>query len=163
MKKPYLLASKVRIAVFDFDGVFTDNRVYVFQDGTEAVSCYRSDGIGLSKLRKSGVELLVLSSEVNPVVKMRCEKLHIKCINACDDKLNTLRNELSKTDIQPDEVAYLGNDINDLECMEYVGLPACVADAYPEVKRKCRYITQKKGGCGAVREFCDLIVRSKSK
>ena len=80
------LIQRVRLIAFDFDGVFTDNMVYVFEDGREAVRCFRSDGIGLQKLKKLGIETVIISTEANPVVSARARKLKIRCIQDCQDK-----------------------------------------------------------------------------
>jgi YrbI family 3-deoxy-D-manno-octulosonate 8-phosphate phosphatase len=151
------IAQRLEMVVFDFDGVFTDNRVLVLQDGTEGVLCSRADGFGLDRLGKLGIKMFVLSKEKNPVVGARCKKLKIPCIQGCDQKADTLIEEAERFGISLENVAYLGNDINDLECLAVVGLPACVADAYPEVLAVSKFITVKKGGEGAVREFCDYI------
>ena len=156
------LARDVQFIVFDFDGVFTDNRVLVFDNGTEAVFCSRADGLGLVALRKAGVKLLVLSKEPNPVVRVRCRKLKIPCIQGCDEKGSVLKREAKKAGTPLKHVAYLGNDINDLECLQIVGFPACVADAHPDVLENSLYVTKKKGGYGAVREFCDFIAEQKT-
>ena len=156
------LAGQIQMIVFDFDGVFTDNRVLVLQDGTEGVLCNRADGFGLEAVKKQGVRLLVLSKEKNPVVGARCKKLDLPCIQGCDNKEETLRHEAEELGISLKNIAYMGNDINDLECLKIVGLPACVADAYPSVKAVSLYVTEAKGGHGAVREFCDLIVNAKT-
>ncbi|MGE5340704.1 MAG: KdsC family phosphatase [Candidatus Omnitrophota bacterium] len=159
----HALAATIRLAVFDFDGVFTDNRVLVLQDGTEAVFCNRSDGLGLGRLIKNGIETLVLSKETNPVVSARCRKLALPCIQSCDNKRETLLAISKEKDIPLSQIAYVGNDINDIECLEIVGFPVCVADAYPEVKPYAKWITTANGGYGAVREFCDLILNAKNK
>ena len=151
------LVRQLRLLVFDFDGVFTDNRVLVLQDGTEGVMCSRADGLGLDRLRKCGPEMFVLSKEQNPVVGARCKKLRLPCIQGCDEKAERLLLELSKRDISSSEVAYVGNDINDIECMEIVGLPIAVADSYPEVKRIASWVGTVPGGQGAVREICDWM------
>jgi len=156
------LAGQIQMIVFDFDGVFTDNRVLVLQDGTEGVLCSRADGFGLEAVRKQGIQLLVLSKEKNPVVSARCRKLNLPCIQGCDHKEETLRHEAEKLGISLKDIAYMGNDINDIECLKIVGLPVCVADAYPSVKAVSLYVTEAKGGYGAVREFCDLIVDVKT-
>ena len=160
---PAAAAASVRLVVFDFDGVFTDNRVYVLQDGSEAVCCNRSDGIGLRLLRRAGVHALVLSTEVNPVVRVRCEKLGIEAIQSCPDKGERLRTLSTERRIDVMDMAYLGNDVNDLDCLHMVGLPACVADAYSEVKATCRFQTRRAGGQGAVREFCEYIIAARSR
>ena len=156
-KKLEELVRRLRLLVFDFDGVFTDNRVLVLQDGTEAVMCSRADGLGLDRLRKCGLELLVLSKEQNPVVAARCNKLRLPYIQGCDEKAERLQNEINNRGITLHEVAYVGNDINDVECMEVVGLPISVADGYPEAKQVAHWIGTVPGGQGAVREVCDWM------
>jgi 3-deoxy-D-manno-octulosonate 8-phosphate phosphatase (KDO 8-P phosphatase) len=148
---------KIRLIAFDFDGVFTDNMVYVFQDGSEAVRCNRSDGIGLQKLKKMGIETVIISTESNPVVSARARKLKIRCFQNCEDKRKTLEDFAREFDISLDEVAFVGNDINDQPCLNQVGLPIVVNDAHSDVVSVARYQTRKSGGCGAVREVCDLF------
>lgn len=151
-------AARVRLVVFDFDGVFTDNRVLVMADGTEAVQCWRSDGLGLSAARAAGLSLLVISTETNPIVQVRCEKLKVPCIHACADKAATLQEEAAKQGVTLDEIAYMGNDVNDLGALHLVGLAACPSDAHPEVLSVARYVSRVAGGFGAVRDFCDYLV-----
>jgi YrbI family 3-deoxy-D-manno-octulosonate 8-phosphate phosphatase len=148
---------KIRLTAFDFDGVFTDNMVYVFEDGSEAVRCNRSDGIGLQKLKKLGLETLIISTESNPVVSARAQKLKIRCFQNCEDKVKTLENIARESGISLDQVAFVGNDINDGPCLTCVGLPIVVQDAHPEVIPLAAYRTQNRGGHGAVRELCDLF------
>ncbi len=157
------IAAGIEFIVFDFDGIFTDNRVLVLEDGREAVFCSRADGFGLDAVRRCGVELLVLSKEVNPVVSARCKKLKLRCIQGCDNKKEVLLKEAERLGIPLERVAYMGNDINDIECLEVVGLPACVSDAHPDVLRISTYVTEAKGGYGAVREFCDYIAGVKAR
>ena len=156
------LMRDLRMIVFDFDGVLTDNRVIVMEGGLEAVICSRADGLGLSKMKELGVELLVLSMEKNPVVEIRCKKLGLRCIPGQDDKRPILEKEAASLGIDLRNVAYVGNDINDIKCLRAVGLPVCVADAVPEVREISRVITHKGGGKGAVREFCDEVFRAKT-
>ncbi len=156
------LARQVQLIVFDFDGVFTDNRVLVFQDGSEGVFCTRADGFGLEAVRNLGVHLMVLSKEKNPVVSARCRKLKLPCIQGIDNKSEVLIQEADNLGVPLENIAYMGNDINDLECLRLIGLPACVSDSYPDVIAVSLYITKAKGGHGAVREFCDYIVRVKT-
>jgi 3-deoxy-D-manno-octulosonate 8-phosphate phosphatase (KDO 8-P phosphatase) len=153
---------ELRFVAFDFDGVFTDNTVYVSQDGTEMVRCSRSDGFGLRRIEALGLITLIISTEKNPVVAARSAKLQIRCIHGCDDKARVLLQVLSERCIQPTQAAYVGNDINDLECLRLVGFPVAVADAYPEVKAIAAYETRRQGGYGAVREICDLIATIKA-
>jgi 3-deoxy-D-manno-octulosonate 8-phosphate phosphatase (KDO 8-P phosphatase) len=152
-----VLIRKIRLVAFDFDGVFTDNMVYVYQDGSEAVRCNRSDGIGLQKLKKLGIETVIISTESNPVVSARAQKLKIRCFQNCEDKRKTLENVAREFGISLDEVAFVGNDINDRPCLTCVGLPIVVQDAHPDVISLARYRAEAHGGYGAVREICDLF------
>lgn len=149
----------IRLIAFDFDGVFTDNAVYVFEDGREAVRCVRSDGIGLRKLDRLGIDYLIISTEANPVVTARSRKLKIRCIQNCDDKRRTLDELLTEMNLRLDQVAFVGNDVNDEPVLSCVGLPIIVQDAHPDVAHYARYVTTTRGGYGAVREVCDLFER----
>ncbi len=151
---------KIRLVAFDFDGVFTDNMVYVLQDGSEAVRCNRSDGIGLQKLKKLDIETVIISTESNPVVSARARKLKIRCVQDCLDKRKTLEDIAQETGISLAEVAFVGNDINDRPCLTSVGLPIVVQDAHPDVISLAAYRTKNRGGYGAVREICDLFERA---
>lgn len=148
---------RIRLIAFDFDGVFTDNMVFVSQDGTEAVRCSRSDGIGLQKLRRLGIESIIISTEANPVVSVRAHKLKIRCIQDCQDKRAVLEDIAHEKGITLREVAFVGNDINDLSCLECVALPIVVQDAHQDVVSTALFQTSRPGGHGAVREICDLF------
>ena len=154
---------KIRLAAFDFDGVFTDNMVYVMQDGSEAVRCFRSDGIGLQKLKKLEIETVIVSTEANPVVSARAAKLKIRCFQNCEDKREILETIAQEMEISLENIAYAGNDINDLECLACVGLPIVVQDAHPDVIPLAAYRTRAPGGYGAVREICDLFEQALKK
>ena len=151
------IVARIKLVAFDFDGVFTDNRVFVFQDGTEAVMCSRSDGIGLSALRSRGIKTIIISTETNPVVTARSKKLNMPCMQSCDDKLSELKKVAADYNCSLNETAFVGNDINDLECLLEVALPVVTQDAHPDVIAYGMYRTHSKGGHGAVREICDLI------
>lgn len=157
------IARAIELVIFDFDGVFTDNRVLVLEDGREAVFCNRSDGLGIERARTAGLQMMVLSKEKNPVVGARCRKLKLDYIQGCDDKESCLRQIAAERGLALSQIAYLGNDVNDLPCLKLVGLPAAVADAYPEILPHCRLVTQKPGGHGAVREFCDLLLAAQGR
>lgn len=150
---------KIRLVVFDFDGVFTDNTVYTDEKGHESVRCSRFDGIGLARLRALGIDAFVLSTETNPVVSARCRKLKLPCLQGCSDKLPALQKEIRRRKLTPERVAYVGNDINDTDCLRAVGLPIVVADAHPDVLPLARWKTRTPGGMGAVREICDCFHR----
>jgi len=148
--------------VFDFDGVFTDNRVIVTQEGSEAVCVSRSDGWGLARLKRLGLPLLVLSTEENPVVGARCAKLGLPCRQGSGDKLTDLEQWAEEQGFPLSNVVYLGNDVNDLECLQAVGCGVVVADAHPAVLTGANIILDTPGGCGAIRELADMIIaRSK--
>lgn len=151
------IIGNIRLVAFDFDGVFTDNSVFVFEDGREAVRCTRSDGMGIGKLKALGLGVVVVSTEVNPVVQARSRKLVIKCINGCNDKLAVINELAAEAGISLDQIAFVGNDVNDLPCLTAVGLPIVVQDAHPDVVPYASYQTKIPGGYGAVREVCDLF------
>ena len=153
------LIREIRLVVFDFDGVFTDNMVYVFEDGCEAVRCFRGDGIGLQKLERPGIATLIISTETNPVVSARSRKLGIHCIQGCKDKRAALEASVQEMGLSLAQVAFVGNDINDLPCLGCVLLPIVVQDAHPDVIPYALYQTRARGGYGAVREICDLFER----
>ena len=155
------LLAGVRLAVFDFDGVFTDNRVWVNQRGEEAVACSRADGFGLRRLEEVGVASLVLSSEVVPIAAARAGKLGVECIQGVEDKLGVLRAEAERRGVALAETAFVGNDVNDVGCLGAVGLPVVPADAWPEVVGLARWVLDRRGGEGCVREFCDAVWRAR--
>lgn len=152
------LPDPVAAVVFDFDGVFTDNRVIVSQDHSEAVLCNRSDGMAISYLKKTGLPLLILSTETNPVVQARADKMGVPCLHGIASKWERLEQWLKEQAIDPAHVIYVGNDVNDLVCMQHVGCAVAVADAFPEILEYADLVLQNNGGDGAVRELCDLLL-----
>ena len=155
--------AKIRLLVFDFDGVMTDNRVLVDVHGNEAAFCSRGDGLGLGRLKAGGLEMLVLSLEKVPVAAARCRKLGIECILGCEDKLARLQSLARGRNLTSEQIAYMGNDVNDLSCMNWVGTSFAPADALPEVKQIATVVTSQNGGQGAVREVCDLFLAQTTK
>ena len=151
----------VRLVVFDFDGVMTDNHVHIGEDGREFVTCSRGDGMGISLLRAAGVPAMILSTEVNPVVMAWARKLKIDCLHGLDDKGAALERVLTKRQIDPAHVVYVGNDVNDRACLQLVGIPICVADAHASVVGLAVRLTVSRGGHGAVREVCDWILEAR--
>ncbi len=147
----------VRLLAFDFDGVFTDNTVYVSEDGRETVRCWRGDGLGLARLQQLGIHLAIISTEINPVVTARSRKLNIRCTQGVQDKRAALTLLLQELNLTSAEAAFVGNDLNDLPCLTVVGLPIVVQDAHPDVVWVAAYQTRAGGGRGAVREVCDLL------
>ena len=138
---------------YDFDGVMTDNRVLVDQNGMEYVYVNRSDGLGVAALKAAGVTQIIISTEVNPVVERRAEKLGIPVVHGVKDKGETVRNYCAEHGIDASRAVFMGNDINDIPAFMAVGFKACPADAEPEVKDKADWISSCKGGYGAVRDL----------
>jgi len=146
--------------VTDFDGVHTDDHAFVDQDGHEFVSVSREDGMGVSLLKEAGVPLLILSTETNPVVTARANKLGVDVIQGLDDKAGALATWAGRAGIDLNRVAYLGNDVNDLGCFDLVGWPVAVPDAHPRVLASARVVLSRPGGDGAVRELAERVLQS---
>lgn len=155
---------KPEYLLLDFDGVLTTNSVLVNSEGEEFVVCSRSDGIGLSRIKKLGVQPIVISTESNLVVSKRCEKLRITCYQSINDKLLFANELVNKNLINLEKSLFIGNDINDISLLNAVALPVVVNDCWPELL-DCEpiYRTHRSGGNGAVREVCDIIYEVLSK
>ena len=153
--------SLVQAIVFDFDGVFTDNRVYVSETGQEFVACDRGDGMGITMLKGAGVRMMILSKEKNPVVSARGTKLGVEVIQGCDDKLPALKSWIAQHGIDVKHCVYIGNDINDKECLMHVGLPVIPHDAHDSVRKIGAWRLKASGGRGAIRELADGILESR--
>lgn len=164
VKAPDALAElgAIRLLALDFDGVMTDNRVYVGEDGRESVACNRGDGWGIARLREAGVEVAIISTETNPVVLARSRKLQIACVHGCDDKLSILLRMAAERGLDASGVAFVGNDANDLPCLRWVGVPIAVADAEPVARSAARLVTSRPGGRGAVREVAEWILAARA-
>lgn len=150
---------KIELVVLDFDGVMTDNRVWVDADGRELVAAHRGDGWGIAQLKGLGIEIVVLSRETDPVVAARCNKLDLPCVQGLKDKVDTLEQMITERGIDPANTIYLGNDVNDLPCFPVVAFAVAVADAHPEVIVRADMVLDQPGGHGAVRELCDLLIK----
>lgn len=154
-----LLPWPIEALVLDFDGVLTNNCVVISEDGKEAVICNRSDGWGFKRLKKLDIPILVISSEENPVVKARCEKLGVPYIMASKNKSKDLENWARAHRINLASVIYVGNDVNDLPCFDIVGCSVAPADAHPDVCAAAKILLDSQGGQGAVRELADMILQ----
>jgi YrbI family 3-deoxy-D-manno-octulosonate 8-phosphate phosphatase len=152
---------QVELVAFDFDGVFTNNAVYVNQDGVESVRCSRGDGIGIDRIRQKGVKVVIVSTEINSVVSSRAKKLKIDCYQAVIDKAKTILTICKEMNVPVEKTMFVGNDINDIPAFQIVGFPVCVYDSYPEILPYTIFKTSTSGGRGAVREICDMIYFSK--
>ncbi len=151
----------LRLAVFDFDGVFTDNRVWVTESGEESVACWRGDGIGLRRLESVGVEPLIVSTEPNPVVAARARKLRVECAHGVEHKLEVVQAHAERRGVELIETAFVGNDANDADCLRAVGVAVVPADAWSEVVPLASWVLERDGGRGCVREFCDAVWRAR--
>jgi N-acylneuraminate cytidylyltransferase len=149
---------RIGLVVFDFDGVMTDNTVHTSQEGIESVRVHRGDGWGIARLKEAGVPMMILSTEANPVVAARARKLKLDCHQNIGNKAAYLKDYATRQGIDLSRVAYLGNDINDLEAMLLVGLPVAVVDAHPKIRALARLQLTRAGGEGAVREFCERLL-----
>ncbi|MCX4456348.1 N-acylneuraminate cytidylyltransferase [Streptomyces sp. NBC_01728] len=151
-------AEDIDAVVLDFDGTQTDDRVLIDSDGREFVSVHRGDGLGIAALRKSGLTMLILSTEQNPVVAARARKLKIPVLHGIDRKDLALKQWCEEQGIAPERVLYVGNDVNDLPCFALVGWPVAVASAHDVVRGAARAVTTVPGGDGAIREIASWIL-----
>ncbi|MCX4234064.1 cytidylyltransferase domain-containing protein [Streptomyces sp. NPDC020707] len=151
-------ADDIDAVVLDFDGTQTDDRVLIDSDGKEFVSVHRGDGLGIAALRRSGLKMLILSTEQNPVVAARARKLKIPVLHGIDRKDLALKQWCEEQGIAPERVLYVGNDVNDLPCFALVGWPVAVASAHDVVRGSARAVTTVPGGDGAIREIASWIL-----
>lgn len=150
---------EILLIVSDFDGVMTDNRVLMDETGKEYVNVSRADGQAIHILRSLDIDLVIISTEVNGVVGKRAEKLKVECIQNVSNKAECLRKYCAERKISLQNVAYVGNDVNDYEAMQLVGVKIVPRDAYNAVKDIADYITETKGGYGVIREVADLLLK----
>lgn len=160
MKK--LCWSDIKMLILDFDGVLTDGFVYVNQNGDESVRVSRLDGLGIEMIQKSGIRCVVISREKSSVVEARCKKLNIRCFQGILDKKKMFLDVLSEFSIHPNNVCYVGDDIIDVECIEFAGIGAAPSDAHPSVLKVADYVAEAGKGNHLVREICDIILDHKS-
>jgi YrbI family 3-deoxy-D-manno-octulosonate 8-phosphate phosphatase len=153
----------VDAVITDFDGVHTDDFATIGQDGRESVRVNRADGLGVERLRSSGIPMLIVSKEINPVVEARAAKLGVEVLHGIEDKRPVVCDWLAARGVALDRAAYLGNDVNDLGPMGLVGWPVAVADAHPSVRQAARLVLASSGGSGAVRELCDLVLEHRQR
>jgi 3-deoxy-D-manno-octulosonate 8-phosphate phosphatase (KDO 8-P phosphatase) len=152
---------EIRLVVFDFDGVFSDNRVWTNERGEESVACFRGDSLGLRRLDEVGVDYFVITQETNDAVPARARKIRIDCICGVEDKLAVLVEEVQRRGVTLAETVYVGNDANDADCLAAVGLPVVPADAWHEVVPLTSLVLTRAGGHGCVRELCDAVWNAK--
>ena len=167
-KKEIPNLKEIHTIAFDFDGIFTDNKVWVDQNGCESIKCDKSDSLGLDllrsfiKLNNLKLDLMILSKEKNDVVKKRAKKLQINCVNGVNDKVNFLKKYLIENFGEYENssrgLIYLGNDLNDLESILFCGFSCVPNDSHEIVKRCANLVLKKNGGDGFIREFIEIIL-----
>jgi len=148
----------MKLIVYDFDGVMTDNKVTVNENGIESVTCNRGDGLGIKMIKELGIDQLILSTEINKVVAKRAEKLRIDVIHGSTNKLESLLAHCNVRDIEMKDVVFIGNDINDLEVMKACGCSLCPSDSHKSILSISGKILKSRGGEGVVREFAELLM-----
>ena len=153
----------IKLIAYDFDGVMTNNKVYIDQYGREFVQVHRADGLGVAEIKKMGLHQIIISTEKNKVVANRAAKLDIPCLQGVENKQKTLFNYSKDKNIDIKNVAFVGNDINDLEALLISGIPICPADSHESIKKISKVILHKEGGDGVVREIFDLIKYDKNR
>jgi YrbI family 3-deoxy-D-manno-octulosonate 8-phosphate phosphatase len=154
----------ISLLAMDFDGVHTNGFVYVDQYGVESVRCSRRDSLGLGYLRNLGIKLAVISKERNPVVLTRCKKLDVECYQGVEDSLgkrDILEALVQRENVPISQVAFIGDDVNDIETIQYAGIGITVADGHNDIKKVADLILTRKGGDHALRELCDLIIETR--
>ncbi len=152
-----LFMNSIKLIIYDFDGVMTDNRVYIDQNGNEAVQVNRADGLGVGGIKNLGFQQMIVSTETNPVVGFRARKLDLPYLQGVQNKSVAVTEYCKKKEISMNKVAYVGNDINDFEVMKLVGTTYCPADANQEIKQISHHVLVSKGGEGVVREMLDIL------
>jgi|CXWL01.1.fsa_nt_gi YrbI family 3-deoxy-D-manno-octulosonate 8-phosphate phosphatase len=156
-KTGILTCGAIDLIVYDFDGVMTDNKVLVLEDGREGVVVSRADGLGVDLLRRSGLAQMIISTERNRVVAARARKLRLPVIQDIQNKARTLSEHLKRKKIDPARVLFVGNDVNDEAAMSLVGWPVCPGDAHPRIIKLSRLVLHTFGGGGVVRELADRL------
>lgn len=153
----------VRLVAFDVDGVFTDGRFYLSDDGVETKAFHTQDGYGVRQLLKSGVDVAIISGRHSGAVEKRMAELQVPhVVLGCKDKVAALDELAASIGADASACAYVGDDMPDLPLLEHVGFSIAVANAVPTLLERCDYVTKKPGGFGAVREVCELVVRMRS-
>jgi len=157
-KKDKVQLSELEALIFDFDGVLTDNRVYVNEHGDEFVACHRGDGLAFRALNNIGIKIFIISSEKNKVVTARATKLGVEVIQGVSEKTDVINSLVSKENIELDKVLYTGNDLNDLRAMELCGFSACPSDSHQKIISHSDFILKSNGGMGVVRELVEEVL-----
>jgi 3-deoxy-D-manno-octulosonate 8-phosphate phosphatase (KDO 8-P phosphatase) len=156
-------AQKIKLFVCDIDGVFSDGRIYLGDNGEELKAFHTKDGYGIKALGTSGVDVAVITGRKSTIVQTRMTSLNVKhIVQGEENKLPALKAIIASLQLTPEQVAYIGDDMPDFDCLNYVGFSIAVNDAHPAILNLCNYTTYIRGGFGAVRETCDLIMQSQN-
>ena len=156
MQNKLITLENIDAFIFDFDGVLTNNLVFVDQDGKESVCCNRSDGLAFDVLKKLKKPSYILSTEKNPIVSARAKKLNIQAIQGVKDKTQELLILAKTNGYNLNRVLYVGNDINDYKVMKLCGYSACPSDSHEKIRSIATFVLQKKGGNGVIRELLEV-------
>lgn len=149
----------IKLIAMDVDGTLTDGRIFIGPDGEAMKAFDVKDGYGIVRFREAGGIPAIITGRQSRIVEQRCRELGITELHqGVSDKLDCLMKLAVKYHLKPEEIAYIGDDLNDLACIEYAGVSACPSDAMEAVRCSSSYICTKQGGCGAVREFLDLLL-----
>jgi len=152
------ILKNIKLIIYDFDGVMTNNKVYIDQDGNEMVQVNRADGLGVAKIKDLGIQQIIISTEQNSVVSARAMKLGIPCLKGINNKKEALLNYCQKNGVNINDVAYIGNDINDKDAMEIARIRFCPADAHETIKEISDRVLNRNGGDGVIRELLDILI-----
>ena len=152
------MTNKINLIAYDFDGVMTDNSVYLDQNGIEMVRVNRGDGLAVSEINKMKIEQIIISTEKNPVVQKRAKKINISCYQCVSNKLDFLKNYCEKNELSLNNTLFIGNDINDKEVMEAVRFGCSPADAHQDIINISDHVFSAKGGQGVIRELLDYLI-----
>ncbi|MCE0494058.1 3-deoxy-manno-octulosonate-8-phosphatase KdsC [Vibrio salinus] len=161
-QKVWDIAKNVKLLICDVDGVLSDGLIYMGNQGEELKTFHTLDGYGIKSILNAGIEVAIITGKTSKIVENRMSTLGVSLVyQGQSDKLLAFSDICSKLAIRPEEMAYIGDDLFDWPVMEKVGLKVCVANGHPLLKKKANYITHIKGGYGAVREVCDLILEAR--
>lgn len=150
-------ADKIKLIVYDFDGVMTDNRVFVDQKGNESIAANRSDGMGIGMINRLGIKQCIVSTERNKVVQARADKIGLEAAHGVADKASIVIQLAATKGVSLSEVLFMGNDTNDRDAMGLCGFRVCPSDAHPAILALADYVTEAPGGHGAIRELADVL------
>ncbi|MEZ8103133.1 3-deoxy-manno-octulosonate-8-phosphatase KdsC [Vibrio bivalvicida] len=157
------VAKEIKLLICDVDGVFSDGLIYMGNNGEELKTFHTRDGYGVKSLMNAGIEIAIITGRRSQIVENRMKALGIKLIyQGQDDKIKAYEDICTKLDIAPEQTGYIGDDLIDWPVMEQVALKVCVADGHPLLRRRANYVTSIRGGHGAVREVCDLILQARN-